>query len=367
LDKLQGARYKVKSAKLVKLNIKCWESQGDFFQTTKSVVALRSINYIMSDSQFSSSDLSSSRHIIPVDPDGPEVDTEDFLEELDGYQEQFENDHFEALQRGEYIAGYDPLDSSLVEILVRYTCLSMVQLPNNVRYAITQLSLQFEQILTSNTLELEVRRLLGYMQVPLLRMAILDEKFIENINNSAVRLFYKLSDVAALWLPSDNVLTDTLYRQLADVIAKVRDKEELTFKFCEEQLSELIAISSSSSGAAVQQETTATEEDETAEAVVEEAPEESAEEKDPLMDLVEKINVGVRLEYFDGETTHKLKVAAVLPSNGEIVLVDRNQEKFGSFDRGDVYESIKDGMMVIDEETLQYNQTLESVIGNLRK
>lgn len=332
----------------------------------------------MSNFEVHPTDLPPSRHIIHVDPDGPEVDTEEFLEELDSYQEQFENNHFEALESGQYIAGYDPLESSLVEILVRYTSLSMVQLPGSVRLAITQLSLQFEQILTSNTLALEVRKLLGYMQIPLLRMAIADEDFGQNANNAALRLFYKMSDVAALWHPVDNALIDTVYKQLAMVIHELRERESLTDSFCERKLADLIRLSGNALTVEHQQEeqNQQLEDLPVTEAVIEKSEalneadpldEKAAQELDPLREMVENINVGVRLEYSDGTTTHKLKVAAVLPSSGEIVLVTRSQEKYGSFDRDDIYEAIKEGTMVIDEETLQYSKTLESVIGGLRK
>lgn len=334
----------------------------------RAFLALRPGEYFqvvtMSDLQSTKPALSSSRHIIPVSSDGPEVDTDDFLEELESYQEQFENDHFEALQSGEYITGYDPLESSLVEVLVRFTSLSMVQLPNSVRYAITQLSLLFEQILTSHDLSVEIRKLLGFIQVPLLRMAIMDEKFIENANNTAIRLFYKLSDTAALWVPSGNVHTDKLYQQLATLIKELRDQELLTYEFCESKLSELVELFGGDLSADEEQHEQVVEvaSEEVAEGVVEEL-----EPRDPLRELVESINVGVRLDYFNGEDTQKLKVAAVLPTSGEIVLVTRAQEKFGSFDRDDIYDALQEGTMILDEDSLHFNKTLESVIGNLRK
>ncbi len=396
------------------------------------------------ESEVESSMLDSNRHIIPSDPDGPLVETDEFLEELESYQEQFEDEPFKAVQSGKYISGNDPLESSLVEVLVRYTSLSMVQLEDAARFAITQLSLQFEQILTGNDLEGDIRTLLGYLQVPLLKLAIQDTSFINETNNAAIRLFYKLSDIAALWSPQANVHTDKLYKLLAGKVEEVREADPLSYKLCEKLLDELIATDLSGfqieavkvsepdpaaedvvdelvseiedhieneAEAVTTEEVVAADFDEidaefeqligeseesSSEPVETAMPQETLSEQedipevtevasppvqesavDPVVDekadeeklraLVNAITVGVRIDYDKGEGAERLRVAALLPSSGEIVLVNRNQEKVGSFDKEDIFEELRDGTMKLVEDTLSFDRTLESVIGSMRK
>jgi hypothetical protein len=386
--------------------------------------------------------LKSDKHIIPSDPDGPVVETGEYLEELEAYQEQFENEQFESLASGKYIPGTDPAECSLIELLVRYTSLSMVQLTDDTRFAITQLSMQFEQIFTANELGQHVRVLLGYLQIPLLRLAMQDEKFLSDINNAAIRLFYKLSDIAALWSPQSSAHTDMLYKSIASAVEKVRNAEPLTYKLCEELLDGLIAadftalyepgevsdvmesVAESEAGvsedseennelleeAASDLEVEIIEEQEKAledellesaasdiedeiveeheqaieatqaEVVVSKAAneqiidvkpdaeeDESGEEPDRFREIVDAINIGVRLDYHSDGEVQKLKVVAILPKTAEVVLVNRNQEKVGSFDRDDIYDELKAGTMVVDENTLVFDSALESIIGHRKK
>jgi hypothetical protein len=276
----------------------------------------------------------------------------------------------------------------------------MVQLENNTRLAVTQLSMQFEQILTGEEIQTEMLKLLGYMQIPLLKKAVMDNAPMVEMNGAGIRLFFKLADIAALWIPQENAYTDKLYQKVAQTIDEVRTAEPLTDKVCEELLDTLLAESAEITRMANEQARQAPAEQavpvlEEGEGRVEEGgqqqdevetsagdkqtppepeagseniQEASPEEIERLRKLVEALTVGVRIDREDPEgEKDRLRVAAILPSSGEIVLVNRNQEKVGSFDKDDILEELLAGSMSLVEDTLSFDKTLESVIAGSRR
>ncbi len=88
---------------------------------------------------------------------------------------------------------------------------------------------------------------------------------------------------------------------------------------------------------------------------------------DKVVELVERLKVGlwVDLHQADGNQV-RAKIMAIVPSVGKYIFGDRSENKLADYNRYSLTEALKTGIVRISEEDNIFDNTLESVISNLR-
>ncbi len=86
-----------------------------------------------------------------------------------------------------------------------------------------------------------------------------------------------------------------------------------------------------------------------------------------LAEKIDHLRMGSWVRYTEQGVETKLRVAAILKHTDTWVFVNRNGSKAGSFNRQQLLEMLVSEQMVLIEDATHFDNTLESVISNLRR
>lgn len=89
--------------------------------------------------------------------------------------------------------------------------------------ALNLVSMLFEFILDDPQLSLPMKELLGRLQIPMLKVAVLDNSFFSNSKHSARGLLNGLARVGQSWSPKESLAQDKIYQIVAKIVRKVVD------------------------------------------------------------------------------------------------------------------------------------------------
>jgi len=86
----------------------------------------------------------------------------------------------------------------------------------------------FEFILSDQTLPVEAKTLLSYLQLPFARVALTDQAFLQESKHPAKVLLNEITRVCASWLPDrDSLANDPLFKKLTDTVQTFIESERL--------------------------------------------------------------------------------------------------------------------------------------------
>lgn len=136
-------------------------------------------------------------------------------------------------QEGELI----PLD---VGALLRAQGMNLAKVDDDV---INLVSMLFGFILGDQNLAGPIKALLARLQLPLVRLALMDKTFFDKDGHPARRLLNEMANMALGWQQGDDLLEDRLYRKVESVVDEISHSEEDNVEFYGDQLSELLSFS----------------------------------------------------------------------------------------------------------------------------
>ncbi len=118
--------------------------------------------------------------------------------------------------------------------------------------AINLVAMLFEFILGDPQLSVHMKELLGRLQIPMLKVAILDHDFFSDALHPARRLLNGLARAGQSWDPKENLEEDRYYQIISKIISRVSSefKEDLSlFSDLNEKLEQLLASQERRQGA----------------------------------------------------------------------------------------------------------------------
>lgn len=86
---------------------------------------------------------------------------------------------------------------------------------------INLVSMLFEFILDDRTLPDSLKALIGRLQIPLLKVAVLDKTFFSRGSHPARRLLNEIASAAMGWVDQDETQRDSLYQKIEQVVARL--------------------------------------------------------------------------------------------------------------------------------------------------
>ena len=118
--------------------------------------------------------------------------------------------------------------------------------------ALNLVAMLFEFILGDKQLSVHMKELLGRLQIPMLKVAVLDHDFFSDALHPARLLLNGLARAGQAWNPSENLNDDRYYQILAKIVYRVSSefKEDMTlFSDLNEKLNKLLASQKRRQGA----------------------------------------------------------------------------------------------------------------------
>lgn len=92
--------------------------------------------------------------------------------------------------------------------------------------SINLVSMLFEYILDDHTLSIQMKALLGRLQIPMLKVALLDKSFFSKGAHPARKLLNELASAALRWNEPADVTRDPLFNKINDVINEILNEFE---------------------------------------------------------------------------------------------------------------------------------------------
>src|SRR5690606_31391339 len=86
---------------------------------------------------------------------------------------------------------------------------------------INLVSMLFEFILDDRTLPDSLKALIGRLQIPLLKVAVLDKTFFSRGSHPARRLLNEIASAAMGWVDQDETQRDSLYQKIEQIVARL--------------------------------------------------------------------------------------------------------------------------------------------------
>ena len=86
---------------------------------------------------------------------------------------------------------------------------------------INLVSMLFEFILDDRTLPDSLKALIGRLQIPLLKVAVLDKTFFSRGSHPARRLLNEIASAAMGWGDQDEAQRDSLYQKIEQIVARL--------------------------------------------------------------------------------------------------------------------------------------------------
>lgn len=159
------------------------------------------------------------RNYLPVVDSGPVLSQADLIKILSSVQDQ--NNATE--------------DGQAVSIDVRHALHQIVQssagsMPQAVGRvdddAMNLVSMLFEYILDDHSLPASMKALLGRLQIPMLKVALLDKSFFSRGAHPARKLLNKLASAALRWNEPKDVSRDPMFNKVNDIVTSILDEFE---------------------------------------------------------------------------------------------------------------------------------------------
>ncbi len=240
---------------------------------------------------------------------------------------------------------------------------------------INLIAMLFEFILDDRNVPDSLKVLIGRLQIPMLKVAVLDKSFFSRSSHPARRLLNEIAAAAMGWGQRDDHQRDSLYLRIEQVVQRLLNdfvddpaifsellNDFLTFTSAERRRSE----ASSPSPAMV----------ETVEEIVPRTADEGPVEPgfvrlaadDAALLQVDQLRLGHWVEFQeDEENTLRCKLAAIIQATGKYIFVNRTGLKVLERSRTGLALEFRRGAVRALDDTLLFDRALESVIGNLRR
>lgn len=105
--------------------------------------------------------------------------------------------------------------------------------------AISVVGLLFDYILNDKTLAIPMKALISRLQIPVLKLAIVDKDFFANIQHPARTLLNELSSAGIGWSSAQELRRDTLYNKIESIVMTILHSSAERTELYVEQLAEL--------------------------------------------------------------------------------------------------------------------------------
>ncbi|RON10286.1 thymidine phosphorylase [Pseudomonas brassicacearum] len=229
---------------------------------------------------------------------------------------------------------------------------------------INLIAMLFEFILDDHNLPDSLKALIGRLQIPMLKVAVLDKSFFSRSSHPARRLLNEIAAAAMGWGQCDDHQRDSLYLRIEQVVQRLLNDFVDDPAIFSELLGDFLAFTSD------ERRRSELLEQRTRDA--EEGPIEPTSvflaEDDAVLLQVDQLRLGNWVEFQeDDENTLRCKLAAIIQATGKYIFVNRTGLKVLERSRTGLALEFRRGTVRTLDDTLLFDRALESVIGNLRQ
>ncbi|MCU1748515.1 DUF1631 domain-containing protein [Pseudomonas sp. 6D_7.1_Bac1] len=229
---------------------------------------------------------------------------------------------------------------------------------------INLIAMLFEFILDDHNLPDSLKALIGRLQIPMLKVAVLDKSFFSRSSHPARRLLNEIAAAAMGWGQCDDHQRDSLYLRIEQVVQRLLNDFVDDPVIFSELLSDFLVFTEEPSMVEVVQEIVLRTADE---GPIETASARLAED-DAALRQVDQLRQGNWVEFQeDDENTLRYKLAAIIQPTGKYIFVNRTGLKVLERSRTGLALEFRRGAVRTLDDTLLFDRALESVIGNLRR
>ena len=230
--------------------------------------------------------------------------------------------------------------------------------------AINLMAMLFEFILADRNLPESLKALMGRLQIPMLKVAVLDKSFFSRGNHPARRLLNEIAAAALGWGECDDHQRDTLYLRIEQVVQRLLNDFDDDPAIFTELLAEFIAFTDAERRRSLLLERRTCEADSTP--LDTSVADLSA--GDPGLLQVAKLRPGCWVEFQEDEDNRlRCKLISVLEPQGQYLFVNRTGMKVLKRSRAALALELRDGTARQLDDRLLFERALESVLGNLSR
>jgi hypothetical protein len=221
----------------------------------------------------------------------------------------------------------------------------------------------FECMLDDRNLPDSLKVLIGRLQIPLVKVAVLDKSFFSRSSHPARRLLNEIANAAMGWGVSDDHERDNLYVRIDQVVQRLLNDFVDDPAIFSELLADFLAFT--------QDERRRSEWLVQCVRDAEHGRANSPGKASMMVEVqepVDQMHPGCWVEFQeDPENTLRCKLVAVIETTGKYIFVNRTGMKVLERSRTDLAQELRNGVARVLDDTLLFERALESVIGNLKR
>jgi hypothetical protein len=228
---------------------------------------------------------------------------------------------------------------------------------------INMVAMLFECMLDDRNLPDSLKALIGRLQIPLVKVAVLDKSFFSRSSHPARRLLNEIANAAMGWGTCDDHERDSLYVRIDQVVQRLLNDFVDDPAIFSELLADFLAFTQG--------------ERRRSEWLVQRIRDaEEGRVNSPwkalmtveVQEPVDQMHPGCWVEFQeDPENTLRCKLVAVVETTGKYIFVNRTGMKVIERSRTDLALELRNGVARVLDDTLLFERALESVIGNLKR
>jgi hypothetical protein len=221
----------------------------------------------------------------------------------------------------------------------------------------------FECMLDDRNLPDSLKALIGRLQIPLVKVAVLDKSFFSRSSHPARRLLNEIANAAMGWGTCDDHERDSLYVRIDQVVQRLLNDFVDDPAIFSELLADFLAFTQG--------------ERRRSEWLVQRIRDaEEGRANSPwkalmtveVQEPVDQMHPGCWVEFQeDPENTLRCKLVAIIETTGKYIFVNRTGMKVLERGRIDLALELRNGVARVLDDTLLFERALESVIGNLKR
>ncbi len=125
--------------------------------------------------------------------------------------------------------GYRELPENTLSLAEKMASLSSVQskaLDSQTQNAISLLSMLFDRLQNEEQIADPIKPLINELQAPVLKLAVQNQDFFSNPDNSAQELINEIAQVGTQWTPKQNINKDPFYKKISSIVDDISASSE---------------------------------------------------------------------------------------------------------------------------------------------
>lgn len=115
---------------------------------------------------------------------------------------------------------------TLAEKVASLTAMQSKALDNQTQNAISLLSMMFDRLQNEEQIAEPIKPLIDELQAPILKIAVQDQDFFSNPDNSAQALINEIAQVGTQWTPKQNASKDPFYKKISTIVDDISTAAE---------------------------------------------------------------------------------------------------------------------------------------------